>query len=86
MGEEDGLRTLKMSVPGHHCTLIRLREIQQRRLHAPYPQDGVITCFHHEQAHISGDLVVTRAGRMQPSRALADLLLKARLDIEVDVL
>ena len=86
VGEEDGLGVLQVGVAGHDDAQVGLGQGDDGPLQAADGGGRLPAGVHDEQAQVGGDEVVAGAGGMQPARRLAQLLVQARLDVQMNVL
>ncbi len=86
MGEEDGLRPLKVGVAGHRCSRLALREVEERRAECAQGLDDRVARGSCMQSRVRRDLVVPRSGGVQAPAGVAHPLGEGGLDVEVDVL
>jgi len=85
MSECDRLRSLQVREPGHQGAGVRQRLFGKGTLIGGKCNVERVDGVAHPQSEVGRDLVITRAGRVQPAGRLPDQLRKAALHIHVDV-
>ena len=86
VGEQDGLRPLRVRVARHHSVEMLLSPGNQRRLEDSERLEQLSTGGPDIEPQVQGDLVIAAPARMQLSPQRAELLPQALLDRHVDVL
>ena len=86
MTHGDWLRDLQVREAGHDGIRLLLGFVDYLGLHRRQCGGDAVHGLTHEQAHIGGHLVVSRARRVQLLADLADALGQTRLDVHVHVL
>ena len=86
VAEGHGLGGLQMREAGHHQVAMRLRLARERELEGGQRRIGAVDPVAHVELEVGRDLVVARAGRVQPPGRLADQLLEPALHVHVHVL
>ena len=86
MGQEDGLRALRVRVAGHHRIDMLLGTDDQRGLERGDRFEQLRSGPSHVQAQIERDLVITAAACMELSTQRAQLFAEALFDQHMDVL
>ena len=85
MAEGHGLRGLQMGKTWHHRIGIIERLFGECLLKVSHLQIKRVKRVTHPKPHIGGDLIITRARGVKPSRSRANDIGKPRLDIHMNI-
>ena len=86
MAEGDRLRHLQVRVAGHDRLGMLVGEVEKRALQGFQQRERLVDRRAEVEAQVGGNLVVARAGSVQPLAGLAGELDQAPLDVEMHVL